>query len=29
MPAAAGWAERTYVYRGGRDPRSGLARSQL
>lgn len=28
-PAASSWAEQTYVYRGGRDPRTGLARTQL
>lgn len=27
--AASGWSERTYVYRGGRDPKTGLARTQL
>ncbi len=27
--AASDWTKRTYVYRGGRDPKTGLARSQL
>lgn len=27
--AASDWAERTYVYRGGRDPKTGRARMQL
>jgi hypothetical protein len=27
--AASDWSQRTYVYRGGRDPKTGLARTQL
>ncbi len=27
--AASGWSERTYVYRGGRDPRTGLALNRM
>jgi hypothetical protein len=27
--AAQDWTKRTYVYRGGRDPKTGLARTQL
>lgn len=26
---AADWLNRTYIYRGGRDPKTGLARTQL
>ncbi len=26
---ASDWTQRTYVYRGGRDPKTGLARTQL
>jgi hypothetical protein len=27
--AASDWTKRTYVYRGGRDPKTGLARTRL
>jgi hypothetical protein len=27
--AGSDWTKRTYVYRGGRDPKTGLARTQL
>jgi hypothetical protein len=27
--SGAGWSDRCYVYRGGRDPKTGLAYSQL
>jgi hypothetical protein len=27
--AAQDWTKRTYVYRGGRDPKTGFARTQL
>lgn len=27
--ASSDWSEQTYVYRGGRDPKTGLARTQL